>query len=219
VVGGSVSSSSAPSTVTTSTAMTTAAPTSTQRPTSSMPPTTAGPTEEECVPIADCSGMGWCDFQAYRAWCLSQGAAGNCPAPACMLKTLPSSSSSVAPVTSSSMAPATTTATPSTQAPASTTTAAGAPSGTLCVAMPGLNRGVSDSDCAKCADGYAWWPCNEAVLCDCSGKSFAQAGIELRKQRKASLASVRRHGEKGHVLMQAGSELSVQDGLAFFDEL
>jgi hypothetical protein len=49
--------------------------------------------------------------------------------------------------------------------------------------------------------------------------SLAQAGAQLRKQRKASLASVRLHGEKGHVLIQAGAELSVQDGLVFFDEL
>eukprot|EP00929_Paragymnodinium_shiwhaense_P039153 TRINITY_DN2058_c0_g2_i1.p1 TRINITY_DN2058_c0_g2~~TRINITY_DN2058_c0_g2_i1.p1 ORF type:complete len:412 (+),score=41.66 TRINITY_DN2058_c0_g2_i1:74-1237(+) len=34
-----------------------------------------------------------------------------------------------------------------------------------CKANPGANSGVSDSDCAKCADGYQWWPCNDATLC------------------------------------------------------
>eukprot|EP00928_Gymnodinium_smaydae_P069860 TRINITY_DN5363_c1_g1_i1.p1 TRINITY_DN5363_c1_g1~~TRINITY_DN5363_c1_g1_i1.p1 ORF type:complete len:688 (-),score=90.02 TRINITY_DN5363_c1_g1_i1:294-2309(-) len=45
------------------------------------------------------------------------------------------------------------------------------PSGsTPCLANPALNRGVSNSACARCPTGYKWWPCNEAILCigDCS---------------------------------------------------
>merc|ERR1712187_14053 len=29
-------------------------------------------------------------------------------------------------------------------------------------------RGVSDTACKKCEDGYKWWPCNEAILCECT---------------------------------------------------
>lgn len=36
-----------------------------------------------------------------------------------------------------------------------------------CKANPDMitSRGVSDTYCAQCAEGYQWWPCNEAILC------------------------------------------------------
>jgi hypothetical protein len=36
-----------------------------------------------------------------------------------------------------------------------------------CAAVAGLNRGVSDSDCAHCLSGRTYWPCNEQALCVC----------------------------------------------------
>jgi len=39
----------------------------------------------------------------------------------------------------------------------------------ICVATPGLNRGVNDRDCKRCETGYRWWPCNEDILCQCTG--------------------------------------------------
>merc|ERR1712187_853685 len=29
-------------------------------------------------------------------------------------------------------------------------------------------RGVSDKACKRCEDEYKWWPCNEAILCECT---------------------------------------------------
>merc|ERR1712187_573776 len=43
-----------------------------------------------------------------------------------------------------------------------------------CKATPGLNRGATDAACAQCASGYKWWPCNEAILCECSGGALIQ---------------------------------------------
>merc|ERR1719502_1481712 len=35
-----------------------------------------------------------------------------------------------------------------------------------------MNAGATDSNCAKCATGYQWWPCNsQPAICDCSGSS------------------------------------------------
>merc|ERR1711879_607739 len=45
---------------------------------------------------------------------------------------------------------------------------------TTCTATPGLNRGATDAACAKCADGYQWWPCNDDSLCQCSGSALVQ---------------------------------------------
>jgi len=75
-----------------------------------------------------------------------------------------------------------------------------APGTMTCVATPGLNRGVRDADCAKCAQGYKWWPCNEAILCQCSGPQLAQV-------RQRSLRQARRHKTIGAALVQDGARL------------
>merc|ERR1712151_355362 len=86
---------------------------------------------------------------------------------------------------------------------AASTTAQGA---RTCVATPGLNRGVTDADCARCLEGYKWWPCNEAILCQCDGTSLLQEGE--RPGKKVKLSNLRRHGQKDQALVQAGTELS-----------
>lgn len=56
--------------------------------------------------------------------------------------------------------------------------------GAICKAIPGLNRGVSDASCAKCARGYKWWPCNEAHLCQCSSGSLVQRGADRESNKR-----------------------------------
>merc|ERR1712066_382397 len=59
---------------------------------------------------------------------------------------------------------------------------------------PGLNRGVSDSDCAQCETGYKWWPCNDAELCECTGTALAQFGAKMEpKKRSARTKHERKH--------------------------
>merc|ERR1711976_1077110 len=58
--------------------------------------------------------------------------------------------------------------------------------GVTCKATPGLGRGVSDSACAQCADGYKWWPCNEAELCECTGTALAQLGTKMEMKRRSA---------------------------------
>jgi len=76
-----------------------------------------------------------------------------------------------------------------------------APGAMTCVATPGLNRGVTDAYCARCAQGYKWWPCNEAILCQCSGPQLAQV-------RQRSLRQARRHKTIGAALVQDGARLA-----------
>merc|ERR1712151_282987 len=105
-----------------------------------------------------------------------------------------------------------------TNAPASTTAASTTALGaTTCVATPDLNRGVKDSDCARCAEGYQHWPCNEAILCQCSGPVLLQEGEQSR--RKLKLRNVQRHASQGQALVQASVELSRADGARSWDEL
>jgi len=61
--------------------------------------------------------------------------------------------------------------------------------GTTCKATPGLKRGVSDASCAKCANGYKWWPCNEAILCECQPASLVQHSVG----RESKLRGFRAH--------------------------
>merc|ERR1712048_1422538 len=80
------------------------------------------------------------------------------------------------------------TSAPSTPAPTlSEKDPAGTP-GMTCKATPGLNRGVSDASCAKCANGYKWWPCNDAVLCECTGNSLVQQSISRESRKRSSRA-------------------------------
>merc|ERR1712048_782736 len=71
---------------------------------------------------------------------------------------------------------------PSTPAPTPASTPAPPASGMTCKAVPGLNRGVSDADCARCETGYQWWPCNGAAL--------AQVGANMEPKRRKA----RKHG-------------------------
>lgn len=69
-----------------------------------------------------------------------------------------------------------------------------------CVATPGQNGGATDAYCAQCAQGYQWWPCNQANLCTCSGLQLAQV-------RQRSLRQARRHKTMGASLVQDGARL------------
>lgn len=73
----------------------------------------------------------------------------------------------VSTTTTTTAAPETTVQT-TTAAPETTVAPTG---GKKCKATPGLNRGVSDSDCKSCEGDYQWWPCNEEILCECTGSS------------------------------------------------
>merc|ERR1712087_569162 len=56
-------------------------------------------------------------------------------------------------------------------------------SGMICAAVPNLNRGVTDADCATCAAGYQFWPCNEAILCTCTPSLMEAAVASGRRVR------------------------------------
>eukprot|EP00928_Gymnodinium_smaydae_P065292 TRINITY_DN4845_c0_g1_i2.p1 TRINITY_DN4845_c0_g1~~TRINITY_DN4845_c0_g1_i2.p1 ORF type:complete len:661 (-),score=49.64 TRINITY_DN4845_c0_g1_i2:454-2436(-) len=83
-----------------------------------------------------------------------------------------STTSSTTPMMPSTtpMSPSTTPVMPSTTSSLRGTTSTTSAEATPCVANPSVNRGVSNSACARCPLGYKWWPCNEAILCigDCS---------------------------------------------------
>merc|ERR1719230_926154 len=49
----------------------------------------------------------------------------------------------------------------------SVTTTVSLPAGVSCKGNPA--RWTTDDQCAQCATGYKWWPCNEPDLCFCSG--------------------------------------------------
>jgi len=87
-----------------------------------------------------------------------------------------------------------------TEAPAaaSTTTQASG-SGMTCTAAPNLNRGVTDADCATCETGYHWWPCNEAILCDCTGSLLSVDREEkaVKKHRFLGLIQTSEDVQKG----------------------
>merc|ERR1712187_106508 len=81
----------------------------------------------------------------------------------------PFSTTSAAPVTTTSpeilttstSGPSTSTAT-STSTPTTTGSTSNA-GGVFCKGNPA--RWTTDEQCAQCAMGYKWWPCNEAELC------------------------------------------------------
>jgi len=56
-------------------------------------------------------------------------------------------------------------------APAGSSPTPSAPSGNACNAVPGNSQAVTDEQCAPCATGYQWWPCNPAGLCRCASDS------------------------------------------------
>eukprot|EP00930_Biecheleria_cincta_P020330 TRINITY_DN1530_c0_g1_i4.p1 TRINITY_DN1530_c0_g1~~TRINITY_DN1530_c0_g1_i4.p1 ORF type:complete len:160 (-),score=25.62 TRINITY_DN1530_c0_g1_i4:233-682(-) len=50
--------------------------------------------------------------------------------------------------------------------------------GKTCRPTAGLpSNGATDSNCALCAAGYQWWPCNtNPAICTCTGSSLAETG-------------------------------------------
>merc|ERR1711862_403426 len=67
-----------------------------------------------------------------------------------------------------------------------------------CVATPGLDKGVSDSDCDHCPKGRPWWPCNVANLCQ--GQCKPAALMEVRQ-------GIMAHKFLGVSLLQAQASL------------
>merc|ERR1712187_304156 len=54
----------------------------------------------------------------------------------------------------------------------------------LCKGNP--SRWTTDEQCAQCASGYKWWPCNEVELCFCAGAlSQLRADVPKRRRMKA----------------------------------
>merc|ERR1712014_119655 len=106
----------------------------------------------------------------YINWCQAH-AARVCPSPQCMVK------GTSGPVPEPE---------PATPAPATTPEPEPEPGtdGVTCKATPGLNKGVSDSACARCEAGYKWWPCNEAELCVCAGTALAQLGTKMELKKR-----------------------------------
>jgi hypothetical protein len=138
----------------------TAAPSTTA---STAAPTTAAPSggQGSCLRNTDCAANNWCADASYDAWCAAQT---TCPSPQCTRGTggqdVPAS-----PEPESEPEPE--------PEPEQTEVPTSNPAMT-CIATPGLNRGVTDAACAKCADGYQWWPCNDDSLCQCSGSALVQ---------------------------------------------
>merc|ERR1712107_47643 len=111
-----------------------------------------------CVQNPDCNTNAWCADETYVTWCPEHDSS-QCPTPQCMVK----GTSQPEPEPE-----------PEPETP-----------GVTCKATPGLNRGVSDSACAQCANGYKWWPCNEAELCECTGTALAQLGTKMETKKRS----------------------------------
>merc|ERR1712014_509702 len=122
--------------------------------------TTAAPGSGEgaCVRNTDCAANPWCAAQT------------NCPSPQCTRGT-GGSDSPASPVPEPEPEPE----------PVESDSSA-----MTCTATPGLNAGVTDTDCAKCADGYKWWPCNTDGLCQCSGSALFQVDPKVVPTRRAT---------------------------------
>merc|ERR1712151_1054681 len=167
-----------PSTTSTTTSTTSAAPTPTTAapgtttpvvaPTSAPPAPTPAVTpappavlDGTCVQNPDCSTNAWCSDETYVKGCQAH-AARVCPTPQCMVKGTSGSEPEPEPEPE----------------PESGT------DGVTCKATPGLNRGVSDSACARCEAGYKWWPCNVAELCVCTGTALAQLGTKMEPKKR-----------------------------------
>merc|ERR1711920_400625 len=97
--------------------------------------------EGACLRNTDCATNPWCADASYDSWCAAQT---NCPSPQCTRGTGGSDSP----------------ASPEPEPEPEPEPVESDSSAMTCTATPGLNAGVTDTDCAKCADGYTWWPCN-----------------------------------------------------------
>jgi len=189
LVGESVPTPSTTSTTTAAPTPTTAAPDTTTpavsptpAPPAPTPPATPAPpaaVDGTCVQNPDCNANAWCADETYVTWC-PQHDASQCPTPQCMVK----GTSQPEPEPEPEPEPITPPTSPEPEPEPEPETP-----GVTCKATPGLNRGVSDSACAQCANGYKWWPCNEAELCECTGTALAQLGTKMETKKR----SVRRN--------------------------
>merc|ERR1711976_100024 len=119
-----------------------------------------------CVRNTDCAVNAWCADMTYDSWCAAQT---NCPSPQCTRGTGGSDSP----------------ASPEPEPEPEPEPVEGDSSAMTCTATPGLNAGVTDADCAKCADGYKWWPCNSDGLCQCSGSALFQVDPKVVPTKRA----------------------------------
>merc|ERR1712194_392784 len=92
-----------------------------------------------------------------------------------------------------------------------------------CVAVAGMNRGVSDNDCAHCLSGRTYWPCNEQALCSCPSQcvfdQFWKCSGSLAQARTARhLRKSSTHGSLtvGTAFVQQTNTMILQN---FSDEL
>merc|ERR1712014_260933 len=96
----------------------------------------------------------------------------------------PSSTTAAPPVTTTAPATSTTStstsSTSTTELPSTTTSTHGA-GGMQCRGNPA--RWTTDEQCAQCATGYKWWPCNEAELCFCTSALTQLHADEPRKRQ------------------------------------
>merc|ERR1712014_44313 len=189
-------------------------------PATPVPPATPAPPVSvggSCVQNSDCVTNAWCNDPSYVEWCQLHSVS-DCPTPHCVM------SGEVVPAPSLSPSP---TPSPATPAPTSEIEPEPEPEsepepepetehpvtepptqspGVTCVATPGLNRGVSDADCSRCANGYKWWPCNEDILCRCSGSSNALIQFRETMERKKRVRTANRAGAflaPDHAMLQA----------------
>merc|ERR1739845_115007 len=132
-------------------------------------PTTSAPGSGEgaCVRNTDCAANPWCADASYDSWCAAQT---NCPSPQCTSGTGGSDSP----------------ASPEPEPEPEPEPVESDSSAMTCTATPGLNAGVTDTDCAKCADGYKWWPCNTDGLCQCSGSALFQVDPKVVPTKRAT---------------------------------
>jgi len=93
----------------------------------------------------------------------------------------PTPTPATTPVPTEAPTPEPTAAPTPTPAPTPAPTSGSSP--VTCVATPGLNRGVSDRHCEKCETGYRFWPCNEDILCQCTGGGSLVQRSSARRSR------------------------------------
>merc|ERR1711988_1258927 len=144
------------------------------------PPAPPSPVGGSCIQNTDCAANAWCNDATYVNWCPMHDAS-KCPMPQCIVAGGAEPEPEPVPEPEPESEPEVATPAPATSSPAPVATPVppvSTPAPPLnvmtCTATPGLNRGVTDAACAQCASGYQWWPCNEAVLCECSGGALIQ---------------------------------------------
>jgi len=183
------------------------APTPVSAPTAAPTPTAVpiAPAGSECVQNLDCTENAWCADSTYVDWC-PRHPAGDCPSPQCVASSstqspepepepepepttpptaVPTMLPTEAPTAAPTLAPTEAPTPEPTAAPilAPTPEPTSGPAQVTCVATPGLNRGVSDRSCERCETGYRFWPCNEDILCQCTGGGSLVQRSSARRSR------------------------------------